>query len=178
MQQNNEELQRAMYEEYQGTLRRAASKCGIPADYVDDIVQETYVAYFTHYSINWTDTQKKSMLMKILRNKAADYFRKAKNHEYLSMDADEFDEAAILKEYFMKDTLDFMVADERLREVRETILNMKKEWLDIAVLHIIEQRSIAEVCQILELESSVCRMRLSRIRKYLRAQHRPKGRWC
>lgn len=178
MQQNNEELQRAMYEEYQGTLRRTASMRGIPADYVDDIVQDTFVAYFTHYSIKWTDAQKKAMLMKILRNKVADYFRKAKKHDYLSMDADEFDETAVLTEYIMKDTLDFMVANEQLREVRETIFNMKKEWLDIAVLHIIEQRPIAEVCQILELDSSVCRMRLSRIRKYLRAQHRPKGRWC
>lgn len=177
MHQDKDELRRAMYQEYQGTLRRIARKGGIPIDYVDDIVQETFVAYFNHYPTDWTDAQKKAMLMKILKNKSADYFRKYKRYNFVSIDAEEFDEAAVLTEHVMKDALDSVLTDEIFREVRETILNLKKEWRDIAVLHLIEQRSISEVCQILELEPSVCRMRLSRIRKYLRELYRQKESW-
>lgn len=38
MQQDRDELLRAMYEEYQGTLRRATKNYGVPDGYVDDIV--------------------------------------------------------------------------------------------------------------------------------------------
>lgn len=174
MQQDKDELQRAMYEEYQGPLRRVARKSGIPVDYVDDIIQETFVAYFVHYSALWPDARKKAMLMKILKNKCADYYRKYKHYDCVSMDAEEFDEAAVLTELVMKDTLDSVLTDDMLTDVHKTIQSLKKDWRDIAVLHLIEQRSISEVCQILELEPNVCRMRLSRIRKYLRERFRYK----
>lgn len=168
MQQDKEALLRAIYEEYQGPLKRVARKSGIPDGYVEDIIQETFVAYFTHYPLDWTDAQKKAMLMKILKNKCADYFRRNSHYDCISMDTEVFDEASALTDSLMRDTLDRILINETLREIHETILGMKKEWRDIAILHLIEQRSLPEVCQILELESSVCRMRLSRIRKYLR----------
>ena len=66
MQLDRDELLQAMYEEYQGPLRRVTKNNGIPDGYVDDIVQETFVAYFNHYPLDWTDAQKKAMLMTIL----------------------------------------------------------------------------------------------------------------
>ena len=91
------------------------------------------------------------------------------------MDTELFDETELLTQYVMKDTLDKVLIDETLKEVRETIMNMKDDWREIAVLHLIEQRPLSEVCQILDLKSSVCRMRLSRIRKYLRERFKSKG---
>lgn len=175
MQLDKNELLRAMYEEYQGPLRRVTKNNGIPDGYVDDIVQETFVAYYNHYPLDWTDAQKKAMLMTILKNKCTDYFRRNKHYDCVSMDTELFDEADLLSGHVMRDTLDHVLVDETLKEVREMIMNMKKDWRDIAILHLIEQRPLAEVCQILELESSVCRMRLSRIRKYLRERFKSRG---
>ncbi len=175
MQLDRDELLQAMYEEYQGPLRRVTKNNGIPDGYVDDIVQETFVAYFNHYPLDWTDAQKKAMLMTILKNKCTDYFRRNKHYDCVSMDTELFDETELLTQYVMKDTLDKVLIDETLKEVRETIMNMKDDWREIAVLHLIEQRPLSEVCQILDLKSSVCRMRLSRIRKYLRERFKSKG---
>lgn len=172
---NTDELLQAMYEEYQGPLRRYTRNKGIPDGYVDDIVQETFVAYFAHYSLEWNDAQKKAMLMTILKNKCTDYFRRSQRYDCVSVDEEFFDETELLSQYVAKDTLDQVVMDETLWEVKETIMNMKDDWRDIAILHLIEQRPLPEVCQILDLDYSVCRMRLSRIRKYLRERFRSKG---
>ena len=34
-----------MYQEYEGTVRRLAYGYNIPVDYIDDIVQDTFVSY-------------------------------------------------------------------------------------------------------------------------------------
>ena len=34
-----------MYQEYEGTVRRLAYGYNIPVDYIDDIVQHTFVSY-------------------------------------------------------------------------------------------------------------------------------------
>lgn len=175
MQQRNDELLRAMYEEYQAVLRRVARKSGIPDCDVDDMIQETFLAYFRSYPLDWTPRQKKAMVMRILKNKCADYFRRNKNIECVSMDAEEFDEMEILSEYTMRDVLERLLAEETYEEVQNDIKAMKRQWRDVAILGLVEERSTAEICAILEIESTVCRMRLSRIRKYLRQRHGPKG---
>lgn len=169
MQQSREDLLQVMYEEYQGPLRRVARKAGVPCDDVEDVIQETFISYFRHYALTWSAAHKKAMLMKILKNKCADYFRKARRHDFISMDTEEFDETEILSEFVMKDSLQYVVRDETCKEVCGDIETMKPVWKDIAILGLVEERSIPEICEILELESSVCRMRLSRIRKYLRS---------
>lgn len=116
MQQDRDELLRAMYEEYQGTLRRATKNYGVPDGYVDDIVQETFVAYFSHYSLEWTDAQKKAMLMTILKNKCTDYFRRNKHYDCVSMDTEVFDETDVLSQYVTSDTLEKILVDETLRD--------------------------------------------------------------
>lgn len=176
MQRNKDELLRAMYEEYQGVLRRVARKAGVPSNDVEDVLQETFLAYYHHYSLTWKPSRKKAMLMKILKNKCADHFRRSKRQECVSIDAEDFDESEILTEYVMKDSLEYVVLDEINKAIREDIFSMKKEWKDIAVMGLVEERPLTEICEILELEYSVCKMRLSRIRKYLRERHGPKFR--
>lgn len=174
MQQRDDELLRDMYEEYQAVLRRVARKSGIPDGDVDDMIQETFLAYFRSYPLDWTPYQKKAMVMKILKNKCADYFRRNKNLECVSLDADEFDEMEILSEHTMKDVLESLLVEEAYEEVQNDIKAMKRQWRDVAILSLVEERTNAEICEILEIESTVCRMRLSRIRKYLRQKHGPK----
>ena len=46
--------------------------------------------------------------------------------------------------------------------------DMKPEWRDVAILHFIEERPISEVSQILGIKEASCRMRLTRLRRYLK----------
>ena len=169
MQQDNNELLQAMYEEYHEKLRAVALKSNIPFDDVDDVIQETFLAYFKNYSLEWSTFQKKAMLMRILKNKCADYFRKKNRHDKLCQEIGrQSTESTILTQNVMKSALDLLVEDEMCRDIRQCILDMKKDWQDVAVLHLVEGRSIQEVSQILEIHPSVCRTRLYRIRKYLK----------
>ena len=46
-----------MYLEYEGTVRRLAYGYNIPVDYIDDIVQDTFVSYAQYdYSLEQTET--------------------------------------------------------------------------------------------------------------------------
>ena len=51
MQQNIDELLQSLYDVYQEPLRILARSYGIPDKDVDDIVQETFISYFEHYSL-------------------------------------------------------------------------------------------------------------------------------
>lgn len=169
MQQNQEYMLQAMYEEYQGTLRKIVRNCGVPYDYIDDVIQETFYSYYSHYSLEWDVNQKKAMLVRIARNKATDFFRKNKRHDSVSIETGDFGgEIEILSDYVMKDTLDSILDDEACRELYEFIKGLKEEWRDIALLRFVEGRTVVEVCEITGITGTVCRMRLSRIRKYMR----------
>ena len=52
-----------MYQEYEGTVRRLAYGYNIPVDYIDDIVQDTFVSYAQYdYSLEQTETGKRILL--------------------------------------------------------------------------------------------------------------------
>ena len=50
MQQDEDMLLQSIYEEYQGTLRRIARALNVPNMELEDVVQETFIAYFRKYS--------------------------------------------------------------------------------------------------------------------------------
>ena len=76
MQQDINALLQAIYDDYQKPLRILALSLGVPEKDVDDIVQESIIAYYQHYPLDWQPRYKKSMLATIVRNKSIDYFRK------------------------------------------------------------------------------------------------------
>lgn len=169
MQPTKDELLQAMYEEYQRVLCKIALNSGVPYGDVDDIVQETFLAYYNHYPLDWEPNQKKAMLTRIVKNKSIDYFRKNGHIDYVSMDYEEYKtEREVLTKCVMKDTLDCILEDESCRELQEAIKHMKKDWSDLALLLFVEGREVSEVCQILDISEAACRMRMSRIRKYLK----------
>ena len=56
-----------MYQEYEGTVRRLAYGYNIPVDYIDDIVQDTFVSYAQYdYSLEQTETGKRILLGRIV----------------------------------------------------------------------------------------------------------------
>ena len=57
-----------MYQEYEGTVRRLAYGYNIPVDYIDDIVQDTFVSYAQYdYSLEQTETGKRILLGRIVK---------------------------------------------------------------------------------------------------------------
>ena len=162
-------LLQSIYEEYQGLLRRIAKTLNIPDIELDDVVQETFIAYFENYSLSWTDTRKKSMLIKILKRKSIDCMRKNGHYEKVSLeDEDAVSQMAMLTKFVTTDPLDVILEEESLLKIAGEISKMRKEWKEIAVLYFMEQLTIPEICEQLKIPGTVCRSRIYRTRIFLK----------
>ena len=169
MQQNIDELLQSLYDVYQEPLRILARSYGIPDKDVDDIVQETFISYFEHYSLAWTPIRKKAMLVRILKNRSTDYHRKKQNQDMISMSSEEFiEDSSLSAKYGKEDYLEKIFEDEVYEAIRNAISKMSKDLQDAAILHLIEGRPQKEVAEILGISIEACRTRISRARKFLR----------
>lgn len=171
MQQDQDMQLQSMYDTYQAVLRTIARNRGIPVDDIEDMLQETYIAYYRKYPLTWNESRKKAMLVKILKRKCIDFYRRNSHYVKVSMDDEEsLDELELLTQTLVKDSLDSVINNETYREVRACILGMKKDWRDVAFLYFVEEFEIKEICMILEISGTVCRSRISRARKYLKSE--------
>ena len=113
MQQDEDMLLQSIYEEYQGTLRRIARALNVPNMELEDVVQETFIAYFRKYSLTWSPTLKKAMLVKILKGKAIDCLRKNGHYEKVSLDEENSIRCIeMLTTYVVTDHIDSIISDE------------------------------------------------------------------
>ena len=162
-------LLQSIYGEYQGLLRRIAKTLNVPDMELDDVVQETFIAYFENYSLSWTDTRKKGMLIKILKRKSIDCLRKNGHYEKVSLDeGDAVNEVAMLTRYVVTDPLEVILGEEALLKINGEISNMREEWKEMAILYFLEQLTIPEICEILKIPGTVCRSRIYRTRVCLK----------
>lgn len=156
-----------LYNKYLVPLKKLAVCIGVGYDDIEDIVHDTMLTYLERYPMDWSDKQKKAMLAKILRSKKIDTFRKSSHCTEIKVDDTE-DVYLVMMRLIEKDTLTYVTENETYREVLNQVNSMKKDWRDVMILHIVEDRPIKEVCQILDIPETVCRSRLSRARKHLR----------
>lgn len=159
----------AVYEEYQGPLRRMARSLNVPDMELDDVVQETFIAYFEKYSLTWSPIQKKAMLVKILKRKAIDCLRKGSRYERISLEEGTAAEnIELLTACVVTNPLDIIVRGEATQRIIAGIYDMRQEWKEMAILYFLEQRTIAEICELLNIPGTVCRSRIYRIRMCLK----------
>lgn len=172
MQQEQRDLLQALYEDYQGPLRLAVLSRGVPECEVDDIIQDTFCAFMRAYekdSLVWNIAQRKGVLMRILTNRCADYFRDLKRRGIVSMDSEDSDiEYEILRYHVRRDICDILIENEEIRQIHEGIMKMNPALREVALLHMVEGRPVEEVCKILHISNPACRMRVMRIRKYVK----------
>lgn len=169
MYQDENMLLQAIYDDYQIALRRIAVSLNVPNMELDDVIQETFISYFENYSLSWTATKKKAMLIKILKRKSIDCLRKNGHYEKVSLnDEDAVNEVAMLTKYVVTDPLDVVLGDEVLLEITREIYSMRQEWKEMAVLYFLEQKTIPEICEILKIPGTVCRSRIYRTRVCLK----------
>lgn len=162
-------LLQSIYDEYQGLLRRIAKTFNVPDMELDDVVQETFISYFENYSLSWTETRKKGMLIKILKRKCIDCLRKNGHYEKVSLDEeDAANEVAMLARFVVSDPLDVVLGEDALMRITREIFNMRREWKEMAVLYFLEQLTIPEICEQLEIPGTVCRSRIYRTRTCLK----------
>ena len=158
MKQQNVELLQTLYEEYQGALRYTATRIGVNSDDVDDVIQDSFCAFIKAYGDTidqWEIARQKGAIMRILKNRCVDYFR-IKSRRGVSISLDEG--------YYGKEVAE----EDEVNYITKYLQDMKPEWRDVAILHFIEERPISEVSQILGIKEASCRMRLTRLRRYLK----------
>ncbi|MGL5435911.1 MAG: RNA polymerase sigma factor [Lachnospiraceae bacterium] len=166
--EKSEQLFRSIYEQYLPTLRICARKYGVSENDVEDVVQDTFFAYYQKYPLTWNDSQIKSMLGTIVRNRSIDYVRKRSRHPLILYDPQHMEQTeGVLDRLIAQDSLSILVQDEKYRLVWDGIKSMNKQWAQVIILHIVYDYPISEVSRILETTDAACRTRLSRGRKYL-----------
>lgn len=169
MGQDERRLLKALYEDYLVSLKKLAAKIGIAYDDIEDVVHDTILTYYDRYPLDWADKQKKAMLVRILYSKRVDIYRKKLHYTEVSIE-DSKEEILTVKRLIEQDTLARVVDNETYQEVRKLINEMQKDWRDVVILHIIDDRPISEVCEILEISGVACRSRITRARKYLKEE--------
>ena len=162
---------RMIYEKYQAPLRTIAKRCGVAYDDIDDVVQETFAAYYQAYIKNEDEkvVSEKAMLVKILKRKCVDLYRK--NYHYVRTGL-ETEEGKVPTDILMgcigKDVSDLVIDKERYREIRRVIDEMRPDWRDVIYCCCILGYSSAEASAMLGISGTACRSRLMRARIYLR----------
>lgn len=160
---------RAIYTKYVQLLRIIARKRNIPEADIEDLVQETFTAYYSHYPLDWSECQIKAVLTKIMRNRCVDYFRKQDKWLLTYCDPVEIQERMFSEEErFGRDSLSAYLEHQELENVLNALSSMKDDWARVFVLYVIEGRPMSEVSEIMDLSADACRARLPRGRKYLR----------
>lgn len=164
---------RSIYNNYMPLLRVIAKRRGIPYDEIDDIVQETFVSFYSHYMETlpeMTDEAVKRTLSTIIRNRSIDYLRRKSTHP-----VDYFDPAMIQAQRLGMDcdrdeTLHILLETHEYQDVIEALTKMKRDWAEIFMLLAIEERPVQEVSKQLGISKEACRTRLARARKHLRKE--------
>lgn len=166
---NTEDKFHSIYKRYFPLMRVLARKGGIPYDEIDDIVQDTFISFYSHYPSTWPDYRVKAMLVRIVKNRCVDYLRKKENRYEICFDPARMQEEIFgSKEARERDSLTILLGRMEYEEVMNAILSMRREWIEIIELSAIEGRPIDEVSEILNLSEAACRQRLCRARKHLR----------
>ena len=157
-----------MYCSYELYLRKIAYINDVPMDYIEDLVQDTFVSYAHHqYSLDIPDEKKKFLLIRILKSRCMDFHRRSKHQVYGELDEDNLagDELALYERCF--DLQDYVISKERCQALLEEIEKFPESWRQVAALKLIEGRPTREVCNALGITEKACYSRVSRIRKYL-----------
>lgn len=171
----DEELFCSIYERFMPILRVLAKRYGVPIDEIDDIVQETFLAYYSHYPLTWPDYKVRAMLCRILKNRSVDLLRRKETHPLACWDPAVLENSRDKTDQMVgQDTLSFLLEQQEYEAVWSALRSMRKDWAQVFYLYVIEERPIEEVSRILGTTDAACRTRLTRGRKYLREKLKEK----
>lgn len=163
---SDEQRFRSIYDKNKKLLKWIAKKHRIPEYEIDDIVQETFFAYYGHYPLTWEDKKIRYYLAKILINKCRDYFRHLVRYPVEYMDPTELRNVSS-GSGVGRDPLSVVIERQACKDTAAGLIKMKKEWSSVIVMYTLQGKSIREVSEILDISEAACRMRLMRGRDLL-----------
>lgn len=167
---NIDEIYRTIYNRYTPILRLIARKKSIPHCDIDDIIQDAFLSFYTHYPITWPEYRIRSALVRITYNLCEDYFRHQNSNPQIYLESAILFGEELLCSRSEEDPLSLMLKYQAMKDILEIFKTMKKEWGIVLYLYAIQDRSITEISQMLGISESACRMRLTRGRQYLHKQ--------
>ena len=124
----------------------------------DDVLQETFLAYYTKKPAFNSEEHKKAWLIRVSQNKCREFLRFHKRHERVSLE--EMEEKLMIT--------DGLRGDERY--LLSVIWNMDYKLKSVVILHYIEGYSTEETAVILKISSAAVRKRLQRAREELKTE--------
>lgn len=125
-----------------------------------DVLQDTFLAYYTKSPEFENDEHKKAWLIKVSQNKCREFLRFHKKHECLPLS--ELDESFML--------IDGLHHDER--ELLSLIMNLDYKRKSVFILHYIEGYSVSETAKLLKITPAAVKKRLQRARETLRSDYK------
>lgn len=159
----------AIYVEHSLVLRKLAVNYGVPYREVEDIVQDAFLAYYSHYALDMEAKKMKALLTRILKNKCIDYLRRNKKIE-ISLGIETLEEnSRMLKVFSTQDTLSIVLEQEESERFWKAMKDMRSDWQKVFYMYFMQGYPIKEVGEILGITEQACRTRISRGRKYLKA---------
>lgn len=166
---SDDELFSSIYTRYMQMLRILAKRYGVPSDETEDIAQETFLAFYSHYPMTWEDYKIKAMLCRILKNRCVDYLRRRDAHPTTCWDPIKIQtEGEMMNSFISKDALTILVEKQEYQDVLDALDSMKDDWAQVFHLYVVQERPMEEVSKMLGTTDAACRTRLTRGRKYLR----------
>ncbi len=175
-QDRNQDFQQ-IYEMYQAPMRTIAKRCGVAYDDIEDVIQETFASYFQAYMLEEGGTavgSVKAMLVKILKRKCVDLYRKNCRYGKVSLETEDGKlSPEVLLKCISKDVSDLVIEDCRYREIRRVIDEMRPDWRDVIYCCCVLDYTSAEASELLGISGTACRSRLMRARVYLKKKLGP-----
>ncbi len=167
-----EERFRYYYGEYYARMLQIAGLNGIPEDETEDLLQETFLSFYIHYSCGDHDKvpegNVKSLLSRIMKNRCIDYWRKKENRILEAVNPDRLTE--VLNEQAGmagRDTLDIVLENQFFDDLKNAVVMMRNEWKMVYVPYELLGRPMEEISEMLGISEGACRMRNSRGKRYL-----------
>ena len=123
-----------------------------------DVLQETFLAYYSKSPDFESEEHKKAWLIKVSQNKCREFLRFHKRHACLSLDD---------MEEKLKITHGMRVEEQ---EILEMVWGLEYKLKSVVLLHYIEGYSVEETAGILRISVSAAKKRLQRARERLRTE--------
>lgn len=143
----------ALIERYQKSLYAAAFNiCQNPED-ANDVVQDTFIRYYTSQKEFRDEEHLKAWLLRVAVNQSKDLARSFWRRNRIS-----------IEEY----AGEIPFESQEDRDLFEAVMGLPEKYRDVIHLYYYEDLSVKEIAQILRLSQGSVKMRLSRGRSFLR----------
>jgi RNA polymerase sigma-70 factor (ECF subfamily) len=147
-----------------------ATKQGIPYDEIEDIMLEAFTRYLETYPVTKPDDEIRRLITKIAVNLCKDYYRAKMKHPTDYRDPEMMEQEVFLTGKVSENNTEDAAMEHLLeQDIIEGIRRLKPIYYQIFVLHGIQDRSTAEISEMLGITKENCRERWHRAREELAA---------